>query len=141
MGVDIGICKYTPEREERIEKLDILRRLKGEPGKVANRRLDQLYDEMSKEITSSYVGNPAERFKGQRMFNLWYNISTKTVNVEFSFYNLYHSTRVTPSMINDIVADIKKLLPSADEEEREQMEYLLEFFEYLLENNLMIYPN
>ena len=139
MGVDIGICKYIPEREEKIAELNILRKLKGIMGKAAEDELDEIYENMFKEVNEWKGIPPIDQFRGYRMFNLWYKIDLNTLDMEFSFYNLYHSTRVTPDMIKDIVEDMEKLLPVSDMKER--MEELLKFFRYCVANNLMIYPS
>lgn len=138
MGVDIGICKYIPEREEKIAELTILQKLKGTRGQKAGEELDELYEKMFKEDYDSLKSPEVKQFRGSRMYNLWYKIYFNTIEVEFSFYNLYHNTRVTPDMIKNIVEDMEKLLPIFDMEER--IEELLKFFRYCVENNLMIYP-
>jgi hypothetical protein len=143
MGVDIGICKYIPEREEKIAELNILSKLKGIMGETAKKERYEIYEKMHKEISEVFeddAENPAQHFKGHRMFNLWYRINLKTFDLEFSFYDLYGETRVTPDIITDIIHDLKMLLEIKENDNRERMEYLLKFFEYLVNNNLMIYP-
>lgn len=139
MGVDIGICKYIPEREEKIAELNILRKLKGVKGQNAEEELDKIYDNMCKEINEWKDIPPIDQFGGARMFNLWYKINLNTLNLEFSFYKLYSNTRVTPDRIKNIVEDMEKLLPLSDM--KEHMEELIKFFKYCVANNLMIYPN
>lgn len=140
MGVDIGICKYIPEREEQIAELNILQNLRGTKGQKAKEKLDEIYDSMYKEYKEILELKSPEiaQFLGQRMFNLWYNVDLHTIDLEFSFYNLYHNTRVTPDMLKDIVDDMEKLLPVSDMKER--MEVLIKFFKDCIANNLMIYP-
>jgi hypothetical protein len=144
MGVDIGVCKYIPKREYKIKKLRLLTKLpEGDENRKAREELQKLFDEEihveCEELQNKKI--PELDYIGQRMFNLWWEINTHTIEIEFSFYKLYSDIRVIPEEIKNIIHDIKLLHPSADKEMKKSMEKQLLFFEYLVKNNLMIYPN
>jgi hypothetical protein len=142
MGVDIGVCKYIPEREERIKRLEILERLSGDEGKKYELELQELFDnEITKENDELGEIPEVDLYLGQRMFNLWYGLQTKVIDVEFSFFKEFSEERVSPDKIRNIIFDIELLFPVADSEMKEIMEEQLVFYKYLVEHNLMIYPN
>lgn len=143
MGVDIGICKYIPEREEKIIRLELLSKLPKEEGKKYK---EELYDLYYNEIHKEYYELEKQKIPeldgliGYRMFNLWYEIDTLTVKIEFSFYNKYCDKRVYPEEIQKIVEDMQRLISVADDDIQGAMEYHIKFYQYLLSHNLMIYP-
>lgn len=142
MGVDIGVCKYDFERERRIERLKILSSLPGNEGLLYKAELDQIYDEIGEEYTK--IVNECRDDEnlgliGARMFNLWYEIDTKTIKIEFSFYKKYSNFRVYPDELLSIVQDMEILLPISSMQER--MKYMINFLQWVIKNNYMIYPN
>jgi len=142
MGVDIGVCKFLPVREEKIARLEVLRALPGKEGKKADEELDMLYDaEIFPECERLRKEIPGLTLAGSRMLNLYYSIQLEYTNIEFSFYTELSDKRVLPATTVKILNDMRTLMRIADDDEKESMEYVADFLQCVCDNDLVIYPS
>lgn len=142
MGIDIGVCYYDKKREELYNRYSLLKQLPGPEGKTYGDKLQEISDECFKEmdeITSKKIEEL--RVVGYRMTNLYFEIKyTRLLPYTISFFSLYQTKRIYPEECKKIYEDIETLLPIISDDTREWADSCLEFFKYLYENNMMMFP-
>lgn len=142
MGVDIGVCKYNPERELEIQRLELMSKLPGDEGEKYDKQLNELFETLHKEHNELEKQKiPQLHYIGYRMSNLWFRIDEFEIldPIEFSYGKKFNGRRLTPTQLAELSNDISRLWNIADDEMKDKMESIMNFLSYIIEHNLMIY--